>query len=407
MLHRPAPCRCALTTCCAALAQRPDLAASAALWGQLQLEGLQAWPAWRRSSLAAWLAARRDGLRALVLVLDPEQQVELSEVLESLAGSGLTRLQLPNHRALPEEELEGRWGALSRLPRLRALDLSSCDLPCVPPELTALAGTLSNLSLANNLLLGPWTDAGTFTPLRELRELTRLRLSGCNLRRVPREVSALTNLSELLLGRNALLGAGAARGALAPLAELRRLTLLTLCWGSLSAVPPEVGCLTTLRALVSTCLLILCACEAALSVRWACRWLRRQGQARRARKVWKARQLQALLAGCWPQDLSRNIALGQAGAAALEPLERLWLELTSLDLSYCCLEAVPSQLLSLRALRTLSLSANLALGGGSDTFSRLEQLPALSRLDLTNCNCPAGAFALLGGLAQRGVCVRF
>lgn len=89
------------------------------------------------------------------------------------------------------------------LPRLQQLDISSCRLMQLPPQLSRLPG-LTGLLLAGNFSLHH--ESRGWSALRALASLARLSLSGCNLAAVPEPLSCLTALTELDLGTNPLAG---------------------------------------------------------------------------------------------------------------------------------------------------------------------------------------------------------
>ncbi len=225
-----------LSSCCRALWSHPDLLASSALWGELELAPRQLALGTSRASLAAWLARRRDTAPRVRLVGGPPP--DLAVVLATLGPAAmLVALELGD--AAPATLLLlGRCTALTRL------EAAGLGLDCVPHQVGSLA-LLVDLDLGSNDWLG---KANRFQPLKRLAGLTRLNVAGCGLRAVPAELSSLGRLAELLLDSNLLGRAG--DSAFAPLARLNELTRLGMAYCGLQSLPPQLSVMRSLLELV-------------------------------------------------------------------------------------------------------------------------------------------------------------
>ncbi len=112
-----------LTSCCALLWRRTDVAASVAIWGALHLPKKLENPAllW---SLCVWLRRRRRALQHLHL--PGMLPARLGPVLVGLEGSNVQHLALCYSRKLGPDGA-APLDALSRLSSLLCLDLSHCQ----------------------------------------------------------------------------------------------------------------------------------------------------------------------------------------------------------------------------------------------------------------------------------------
>ena len=131
----------------------------------------------------------------------------LTEAPRELAGMGPTLRLLDlseNHDLGQRMPLWARQGSACRplaplwaLHQLRSLDLSSCDLKSIPPQLAASASVLEELGLSGNTFLTPgpcWGDALGPGGLGVLTALRRLRLHDCRLHEWPAGLLALPSL---------------------------------------------------------------------------------------------------------------------------------------------------------------------------------------------------------------------
>lgn len=235
--HCARRCRVALTSCCRALLEHPDLAGSSALWAEVEATGHGL------RHIHAWLARR---------------------------GAAVRRLRL----GMPGQPLCGRFGAaLPQLQHLQLLDLSGCGLDHLPLQLAALQA-LRFLGLSNNPGLGARLGDGrhsppaaaaaaaaaaeeqgceghdglegdAFCPLASIPSLRHLDLAACALARLPRELAALPQLKVLELGRNYRLS-NCVPSTLAPLRGATALTRLDLAATNLGSVPEELAALPAL-----------------------------------------------------------------------------------------------------------------------------------------------------------------
>jgi Leucine-rich repeat (LRR) protein len=265
-------------------------------------------------------------------------------------------------------------------------------------------GCLRALELSSHQLVEDG-EAG-FQALRHMGSLTRLELRGGLLATLPSHLSCLRALAMLDLSRNRHLGEAPPELTLWPLQHLLGLTALDLSSCGIKRLPAYLSSLRGLAALdLNTAGVGGEGAEAALQP------LRHLMALTSLNLRWCG--LTALpshlsaLTNLAVLDASRNMQLGSGGEAATQPLQQLT-AVTALDLSYCGLEALPPQLPALRRLAALGLSGNLKLGeGGEAAWQPLRQLRALTRLDLTRCNVPQRLFDLLVAMSTAGVCVNF
>jgi Leucine-rich repeat (LRR) protein len=432
------PCRMALTSCCRELWLCKDIAASAALWADLEASfsvGLDnggepgsiayiltddeddgedasedcgsaeqqdaAWQqvAARQLSLATWLARHGRGLRRLELHFGRGAPGDLAALLGSLRGSALAEL----HLCLPpggqgrqcggaasagtSTGIDASLELLQHVTALTCLSLPWAGLHSLPPALSALSN-LRDLDVSFNAALGRGGVAA-LRPLRHLAALSRLDLSECRLPRLPAALSTLSLLRCLNL-RSAVLGRDSE--AALPLQRLPQLTYLGLNNCSLARLPPA------LSALGGTL--------AELDLNWnvSLGW-EGQGEASLAALAHLTALTCLGLARCSLRCLPRGLsALGSLanlnlngnsglGAAALgggfEPLRHLG-SVTSLWLYECGLTALPWQLTSLPRLAQLSLASNEGLGwdegGWPAALAPLQHLSALTWLSMSWCS---------------------
>jgi hypothetical protein len=174
-------------------------------------------PAYEPRSRAPWLAlAPRLQSLALEGVVDTTiERASLPAGLTHLAldgcgQAGLHRVPevlaaLPALRSLSLQFMEpgADLSELASLGGLQRLDLSSCQLPEVPREVTLLTA-LTALTLNNNEELGGEGNGGRCAALGRLPSLEVLEMRDCGLKAVPEAVTGLRSLRTLLLGYNDL-----------------------------------------------------------------------------------------------------------------------------------------------------------------------------------------------------------
>lgn len=366
-----------MASACHGLWACPGVATSKELWGNVAMGERQLRTPARRAAAAAWLARRRPALRRARL--DGWGAPGPDTVLAGLVGAPrLERLELVQWQLQPacagaaasatavtEPQGEGSPqqggrtagssaavpagstpgpAALDILPRLNglsALSIECCGLRAAPPQLAALAPSLTALSLARNERLG-WapeavpggaqtTGPSALAPIVHLHSLRILDLSHTSLSALPSELVSLPGLEELRLAGNRLLGS-AGHAAFHPLLSLPGLTRLDLGGCALvGGVPPQVGTLRTLAEL----------------------------------------------------RLSNNPELGSGGDGAFEPLAGLS-SLKQLEMGNVGLERVPAQLAALPRLARLSVTGNWRLGRGVE--GALGVLSALRALEVSWCH---------------------
>ena len=356
------------------------------------------------SSLAAWLARRRLGVRRLRL---EGRLGGPASVLASLAGGQLAELTISRNRTLGQDpaalELHSSLTSLSRL------EISACRLDRLPPAVAGALPRLLALSLQGNdfssgescfAALAACGGGGGPPPA-----LTELCLSGCRLRKLPQAMSALQRLASLDIADNPSLGYWS-RGNLHALGTLRALRRLDASGCNLTCVPPQLAsagptlealllCGNTLLGTVGDAFLALTALTALTQLE-----LRGCRLAALPEQLGAAGRLAALGVSDCPE-------LGAAGEAAFALLHsaRFSAALRSLDLRGCALERLPQALSALRALSTLRLDDNVALGEGDGeaAFCPLSSLTSLQLLTLSCCGLgavPPQLAALAGSLSE-------
>jgi len=91
---------------------------------------------------------------------------------------------------------------ISNLKKLQFLGLCCCDLRSLPKELGALS-QLDHLAVTNNITLGAAPDDVAFPPeLKGMMSLRELYLNNCGLRRVPAFVRELSSFELIWLDKN-------------------------------------------------------------------------------------------------------------------------------------------------------------------------------------------------------------
>ena len=340
----------ALLSSCAVLWRHPDLRASPALWGALDVSYPNA-PAQEKAALAAWLRRRRGAIRQLHLRMVSDRRDSPAEVLEGLAGGPLAQLWLSGGQELGELELELASGTafhqLEALPHLTALRLvrppsperKACTrarpcaarqpsepLPCPPARPPAICWLLMQQEAASKS--APMRRIGCHArPPHYARAVLQ---EGCGLHDLP-ALCALPSLRSLAVGPNP--GLGTSSPKLGALRHLTGLTELCLTHVDLWTFPPLIAALPRLSAL----------------------------------------------------SLEGNPRLGAVGGGALfTPLQALGGRLRRLSLAGCGLRGLPPQLSALSRLEELALGGNRHLGEGGDySFLPLRHLLRLTRLDLS------------------------
>lgn len=158
------------------------------------------------------------------------------------------------HRELEEHDLR----AIAQLSRLQKLNLSNCYADALTPAL----GNLTNLKTLNlyEFFLRRDVASSVFMRLPSLQDLkiskamlyeigyatglTRLDLGDCSLKKLPKEMASLTQLTELDLRFNRL-----KYPALLIIAKLSKLHTLSLAANCLDSLPTEMSQLTELKQL--------------------------------------------------------------------------------------------------------------------------------------------------------------
>lgn len=250
----------------------------------------------------------------------------------------------------------------------------------------------------------------SFAPLRPLRNLRRLDLSACQLQCIPGPVGELRSLQELNLGCNFYLALDGPDDPFESLSGLApSLTLLALGQCSLGAIPPQVSALEGLQAL---------ELHGNHGLGEQQRQGQAQRDAvfwpLRALSTLRRLDLSGCSLPCIPQCCSAlgssleelNVSSNDLGLAAWDVLEHL-AALTCLKLEACRLQRLPPALATLTSLQELSLKENgeLRMGvleWGSSALDSLEHMPALKRLDVRGCDLETG-LQQLQGLEAAGV----
>jgi len=148
------------------------------------------------------LAQLRGSLEVFSLIGFPREygnpSIGLRRFPESFLGlTNLQTLMLNWHfsiKAIP--------AGISNLKKLRRLSVIGCDLRALPKELGALS-QLEMLNVSSNKALGAVSDDVAFPKeLKGMKSLRELRLASCGLRRVPAFVRELSSLEEIWLNQN-------------------------------------------------------------------------------------------------------------------------------------------------------------------------------------------------------------
>jgi len=192
----------ALTSCCRGLWTRSDVTDSPVLWGAIAASRRQAARPDLSVSLAAWLARHKAAVRSVQLSCSTGSP---AVVLAGLAGGAISNLEIHHTQGVGLELAEALAPIVHLGSSLTTLQLSCCRLGRMPPQLSALSA-LQSLSLPGNTGLAAAGEAG-FSPLSAATQLTALRLTGCALRRLPSQLTALApSLQVLGLANNTNLG---------------------------------------------------------------------------------------------------------------------------------------------------------------------------------------------------------
>jgi hypothetical protein len=210
--------------------------ASEAEWS----ESLAAFPTSLVTSLVTHnrvLPAAVSTLTALTrLEFSPDDEEEIDDLPFSASARYLRPLTRLRQLTLRERNVGCNAEELLSLPGgLQTLELRICNLKRLPRALSALT-QLTALDLYNNPLLAT-------SPLATLQRLQRLDLSYCSLTTVPEQLSVLTALTRLVLSVNKL------ESGWQHLLRLTSLQGLYLSYNSLTAVPEQVAALTALTCL--------------------------------------------------------------------------------------------------------------------------------------------------------------
>jgi hypothetical protein len=148
------------------------------------------------------LAQLRGSLEELSLDVSSDNygnpSIGLRRFSESFLGlTNLKKLELNYHFRIKEIP-----AGISNLKNLKFLSVTGCDLRSLPKELGALT-QLEVLAVTVNKALGSASDDVAFPPeLKGMKSLSNLRLEICGLRRVPAFVRELSSLEEIVLFGN-------------------------------------------------------------------------------------------------------------------------------------------------------------------------------------------------------------
>ncbi|GAB4822939.1 hypothetical protein N2152v2_009985 [Parachlorella kessleri] len=381
--------RVALTSSCRHLLTRPDLTNSTHLWGAVEVRIEQYASEDYPVSLSQWLARRKAAVGRLLLG-NFHGTTELAVMLAGLEGGSLAALDV-HYYSVTGANPANSLAPLAHLGTLTELKLWFCGASCLPPQPSALTA-LKVLDLTGFGELGKACEAA-FNPLAAVTQLTALHLKCCELRWLPRQLSALAPTLQVLgLQQNFrnLSVKEEVAGSMQPLSSRTSLTCLELTGCGLPCIPPQVSALGALQRMQLGCSGMTDA---------------------EVDDYQPLRQLSSLtffdLVNCnlqllQPQlsclsalaelQLTYNSGLGPslwgfqpaaADASSWQPLLSLGVSLTNLDVSFCNIAALPDGFSSLSALVSLNLSANADLGLDADTsFRLLSGLVALKVLKL-------------------------
>jgi Leucine-rich repeat (LRR) protein len=169
-----------------------------------------------------------------------------ARLVEALKASSGTHLSL-NYQGISPQELAGllRDGHLQQL---TWIDLSSCNLTGIPPEVFDLPGLKQlGLSFNKNVSLRALVEAIDAGKCRQLEEI---QLAYCDLREVPSSILGLPDLKKLRLSGNGQLSARRSIAAAALDGKLQQLTSLDLAQCGYTTVPTEILALPKLDSLI-------------------------------------------------------------------------------------------------------------------------------------------------------------
>ncbi|HEX6705287.1 MAG TPA: hypothetical protein VF169_11055 [Albitalea sp.] len=223
------------------------------------------------------------------------------------------------------------------LQQLTSINLSSCDLTGIPPEVFDLRG-LKKLIVSHNknmslAALVAAIDAG------KCEQLEEIGLSFCDLREVPSSILGLHELKKLNLSGNYNLSSRRRIAAAARDGKLQQLVSLDLDFRGYTTVPTEILALPRLDSLI-------------LSATNALPRLRQQAGLSAPARIVEA------LKTSGQTDLSLNYQ-GISPQVLVELLRAGHLQqLTSIDLSACDLTGIPPEVFDLRGLKKLIVSHN-------------------------------------------------
>ncbi|KAI3426026.1 hypothetical protein D9Q98_007994 [Chlorella vulgaris] len=310
------------------------------------------------ASLAAWLERHQAQLNLVLKVFGT------SASASEWACSTIAALPAPLVSSCTASP--GLPGAVSTLTALTSLSVKGRNLYDDTYRLPAHhLGTLSRLRQLSLTCVVLRDTAEELLSLPALKDLRALGLSSCRLERLPRAMSALTQLTALDLASNHQIS------ALTSLTTLQRLQSLNLHWCGIVAATVQLSALTALTRLNLS--------------------------DNRPESGWQhllLAQLQDLnLHSCGlsavPEQLSALTALTSLNLSSNTEVAGGWqyllplAGLRDLNLSRCGLTEVPQQASSLTTLTLLDLSVNWMTSGG---WHHLLSLTQLQDLDLHSCH---------------------
>jgi Leucine-rich repeat (LRR) protein len=148
-------------------------------------------------------AQLRGSLEELVLRGSPPQDFDPDIGLPRLPESFLTLTNLKKLELIHHFRIKAIPAGISNLKKLKELNVIGCDLRSLPKELGALT-QLEHLVVTGNYNLRAVPDDVAFPlELKGMKSLRDLRLGICGLRRVPAFVREVSSLEEIWLGSNA------------------------------------------------------------------------------------------------------------------------------------------------------------------------------------------------------------
>lgn len=369
---------------------------STRLWGHFYLDHShprfdQCWadPARAVASLRAWLERRRAAVETADLSEHnsrvPFQVLGALSVLPRLRLLDLSSNILYAASLLEDNEVltEDDLAHLAELTALEELRMEDCELEHPPQGLAALSRlhtlSLSGIPFGNQFYSARQrrTNGAKWDFLLKLPALRTLDLGSCGFHaHLPSQLFTLSGLQTLIMPNNSCLGSAGLFHRL--LSGLRGLTHLCVTDCRVWQLPPALAGLQALQSLEL-------GMNRGLGFRNEDEWAP-LGQLTALTKLdlhcCELRQVPTHIAALTRLEclsLFDNDGLGESGAEAFAPLCTLT-HLTSLYLSSCGLLAIPDALRGLQALKALDLNYNPFDSEGS--WAALGQLTGLTELRL-------------------------